>query len=187
MTPSLVDQIDELLPQTQCTQCGYNGCRPYAEAIASGTADINQCPPGGTQGVQQLAHLLKAEVKPLNPKHGQEQPRRVAVIIEQDCIGCTKCLPPCPVDAIVGANKLLHTVIEQECTGCELCIAPCPVNCIVMQEPTHPFIWDKTAANHARDRFRAKKRRLEKKEQAKAERLLKQKQMIARLKAQKKV
>lgn len=187
MTQTLVDQIDDLLPQTQCTQCGYKGCRPYAEAIVSGTADINQCPPGGAAGIEQLAQLLNTEVKPLNPKHGQEQPRQVAFIIEQDCIGCTKCLPPCPVDAIAGANKLLHTVIERECTGCELCIDPCPVNCIVMQEPSTPFTWDKTAANHARERFLAKTRRIEKQEQAKAERLLKQKQMIARLKAQKKI
>jgi electron transport complex protein RnfB len=128
----VVDQINALLPQTQCAQCGYPGCRPYAEAIASGAADINQCPPGGEAGIQALADLLGREPKPLNPEHGLERPRRVALIDEQVCIGCTLCIQACPVDAIVGASKQMHTVIESECTGCDLCLPPCPVDCIDM-------------------------------------------------------
>lgn len=186
MTLSLTDQIDALLPQTQCTKCGYAGCRPYAEAISNHEADIDRCPPGGAAGIAKLAELLGVDAKPLNPAYGIEQPRKVAVIIEQDCIGCTKCLPPCPVDAIIGANKQLHTVIESECTGCELCIAPCPVNCIVMEDPVNPFIWDKQAADHARSRYQAKQLRLEQQEREKAARLEKQKQMLAKLKAKKK-
>ncbi|WP_349431849.1 electron transport complex subunit RsxB [Methylomarinum sp. Ch1-1] len=182
---SLAEKIDALLPQTQCTKCGYAGCRPYAEAISTGAADINQCPPGGEAGIRKLAELLSVKPKPLNPDYGSEQPRKVAFIIEQDCIGCTKCLPPCPVDAILGANKHMHTVIETECTGCELCIAPCPVNCIIMQDPVQPFTWNHQAADHARKRHQAKQRRLEKQQQEKAERLKKQKQMLAKLKAKK--
>jgi electron transport complex protein RnfB len=126
----VVDQIDALLPQTQCAQCGYPGCRPYAEAIASEQADINQCPPGGEAGIQALADLLGREVKPLNPENGEEKPKTVVLIDEQRCIGCTLCIQACPVDAIVGAAKLMHTVIESECTGCNLCLPPCPVDCI---------------------------------------------------------
>ena len=134
MTQSLVDRIDELLPQTQCTKCGYSGCKPYAQAISENNADINQCPPSGAEGIKKLAELLNTEVKPLNEAFGIEQPRKVAFIIEEDCIGCTKCLPPCPVDAILGANKQMHTILADQCTGCELCIAPCPVDCIVMND-----------------------------------------------------
>lgn len=123
-------QIDDLLPQTQCRQCGFNGCLPYAEAIAAGQSDINRCPPGGAAGIVKLAALLGVAAKPLDPQCGSEQPRRVAVINEADCIGCTKCLPPCPTDAIIGASKHLHSVIAELCTGCGLCVAPCPVNCI---------------------------------------------------------
>jgi electron transport complex protein RnfB len=126
----VADRIDALLPQTQCGQCGYPGCRPYAAAIAAGEADINQCPPGGAAGVQALAELLGREPKPLNPEHGVEKPKQVAVIDEASCIGCTLCIQACPVDAILGAAKLMHTVIARECTGCALCIAPCPVDCI---------------------------------------------------------
>lgn len=126
----VVDQIDALLPQTQCAQCGYPGCRPYAEAIASEEADINQCPPGGEAGIQALADLLGREPMPLNPENGEEKPKTVVVIDEQRCIGCTLCIQACPVDAIVGAAKLMHTVIESECTGCNLCLPPCPVDCI---------------------------------------------------------
>ncbi len=129
----IADRIKPILPQTQCGQCSFPGCRPYAEAIASGNADINQCPPGGQDGVDALADLLGLESKPLNAEFGIEKPKRVAVIIEQDCIGCTKCIQACPVDAIVGAAKQMHTVVANECTGCELCIAPCPVDCIVME------------------------------------------------------
>ncbi len=127
-----VEDIDALLPQTQCTRCGFEGCRPYAQAIAEGTAQINQCPPGGTPTITALASLLGCEPLPLNPANGVEGPERVAVIDEDRCIGCVKCLPPCPVDAIVGARKQMHTVIASLCTGCELCISPCPVDCISM-------------------------------------------------------
>ena len=126
-----VQAIDALLPQTQCTRCGYAGCLPYATAIAQGTA-INQCPPGGAGTIEALARLLGRDVLPLNPDHGVAGPPRIAVIDETQCIGCAKCLPPCPVDAIIGAPRFLHTVIAQLCTGCELCIAPCPVDCITM-------------------------------------------------------
>jgi electron transport complex protein RnfB len=129
---SLADRIDQLLPQTQCTRCGYQGCRPYAEAIASDFAPINQCPPGGSATIDALARLLGRAPQPLNPANGVEGPPLVAVIDESRCVGCTKCLPPCPTDAIVGANRLMHTVIAALCTGCELCIAPCPVDCIVL-------------------------------------------------------
>ncbi len=129
----VVDQIDALLPQTQCGQCTYAGCRPYAEAIASGEADINQCPPGGEVTIRALADLLDREAKPLNPEHGVEKPPAVAVIDEDVCIGCTLCIQACPVDAILGAGKQMHTVIEKECTGCELCLPPCPVDCITME------------------------------------------------------
>ncbi len=135
----VVEQIDAILPQTQCGQCGYPGCRPYAEAIASGAADINQCPPGGEAGVRALADLLGREAKPLNPDNGEEAPRTVAVIDEARCIGCTLCIQACPVDAIIGAPKLMHTVIEAECTGCDLCLPPCPVDCIDMVVPAPRF------------------------------------------------
>jgi electron transport complex protein RnfB len=128
----IVDQIDALLPQTQCGQCGFAGCRPYAEAIAAGEADINQCPPGGDSGIQALAELLGVDPKPLDAEHGEHTEQRVAVIDEQTCIGCTLCIQACPVDAILGAAKQMHTVIAEECTGCELCVAPCPVDCISM-------------------------------------------------------
>ncbi|MDA8094591.1 MAG: electron transport complex subunit RsxB [Betaproteobacteria bacterium] len=128
----LVEKIDAILPQTQCGQCGFPGCRPYAEAIASGAADINQCPPGGEPGIRKLAELLGKEFKPLNAEHGAPKPKSVALIDEQVCIGCTLCAQACPVDAIVGAAKQMHTVIVSECTGCELCVAPCPVDCIHM-------------------------------------------------------
>jgi H+/Na+-translocating ferredoxin:NAD+ oxidoreductase subunit B len=123
-------RIDALLPQTQCTRCGYPTCLAYADAIARGDADINQCPPGGADGVAALARLLGREPKPLNPANGIEQPPLVAVIDENICIGCTKCIQACPVDAIVGASKRMHTIIAAECTGCELCLPPCPVDCI---------------------------------------------------------
>lgn len=132
-TDPMVAQIEARLPQTQCGQCGYPGCRPYAEAIAAGQADINQCPPGGEAGVRALAELLGMEPKPLNAEHGEEKPKRVAFIIEADCIGCTKCIQACPVDAIVGAPKRMHTVIAELCTGCDLCLPPCPVDCIEMR------------------------------------------------------
>lgn len=131
--PDLVARIDALLPQTQCTRCGFSGCRPYAAAIADGAAQINQCPPGGSATIASLATLLAREALPLNPANGAEAPPSVAWIDESRCIGCARCLPPCPVDAIVGAAKFLHTVLTDRCTGCELCIAPCPVDCIEMR------------------------------------------------------
>lgn len=127
----IVEQINNVLPQTQCGQCGYPGCRPYAEAIAAGDA-INKCPPGGEAGIQALADLLGQEPIPLDETHGEEAPPTVAFIREAECIGCTKCIQACPVDAIVGAPKLMHTVIADECTGCDLCVEPCPVDCIDM-------------------------------------------------------
>ena len=127
----LVDQIDEVLPQTQCGQCGYPGCRPYAEAIANGD-DINKCPPGGESTIKKLADLTGKEAKPLDAAHGEEDTRKVAFIREDECIGCTKCIQACPVDAILGAAKHMHTVITDECTGCDLCVDPCPVDCIDM-------------------------------------------------------
>jgi len=128
----VIDQIEAILPQTQCGQCNYPGCRPYAEAIASGEAGINQCPPGGEPGIKALADLLGIESIPLNPENGEEKPKAVAVIDELACIGCTLCIQACPVDAILGASKQMHTVIESECTGCDLCLPPCPVDCIEM-------------------------------------------------------
>ncbi len=136
----LVDQIDDILPQTQCGQCGYPGCRPYAEAIANGDA-INKCPPGGDAAIKKLAALLGVEAKPLD---GAQTPaiKRVAYIREDECIGCTKCIQACPVDAIVGASKQMHTVITDECTGCDLCVEPCPVNCIdMLPVPTSVERW----------------------------------------------
>ena len=129
----LVEKIDAILPQTQCGQCSYPGCKPYAEAIAKGEADINQCPPGGDEGVRKLADLLGREYKPLSEEHGVEKPKQVAIIDEATCIGCTLCIQACPVDAIVGAAKQMHTIVADECTGCELCVAPCPVECIRME------------------------------------------------------
>jgi electron transport complex protein RnfB len=129
----LVERIDALLPQTQCAQCRYPGCRPYAVAIARGEADIDQCPPGGESTVRALAQLLGRDPRPPDPGFGDTKPRLVAVIDEERCIGCALCLPACPVDAIVGAPRFMHTVIERECTGCELCLPPCPVDCIELR------------------------------------------------------
>jgi electron transport complex protein RnfB len=129
---TVIDRIDALLPQTQCAQCAYPGCRPYAMAIAAGEAEINQCPPGGEAGVRALAELLGRDYIPLNPEFGEEASPRVARIDEEVCIGCTLCIEACPVDAIMGASKLMHTVIRSECTGCDLCLPPCPVDCIDM-------------------------------------------------------
>jgi electron transport complex protein RnfB len=143
----VIDEINALLPQTQCGKCSFKGCRPYAEAIVSGKADINQCPPGGEEGIKALADFLGVESKPLNEKFGRHKPKSVAFIIEEDCIGCVKCIQACPVDAIVGAAKLMHTVIASECTGCELCLAPCPMDCIEMRPA--PFNETSTAIKSA--------------------------------------
>jgi electron transport complex protein RnfB len=126
----LAERIDALLPQTQCRQCGYPGCRPYAEAVAAGNSPINQCPPGGDEGARELAALLGVDFRPVDPAYGACKPPAAAIIDETLCIGCTLCIEACPVDAIVGASKLMHTVIASTCTGCELCLPPCPVDCI---------------------------------------------------------
>ena len=143
----LVNKINALLPQTQCGQCGFAGCQPYADAIAHNEAAINRCPPGGKTTIYELADLLGTEPLPLNPEHGVEKDLPyVAYIREEECIGCTKCIQACPVDAILGAAKLMHTVIADECTGCDLCVEPCPVDCIDMipVKPKHiDWIWDK--------------------------------------------
>jgi electron transport complex protein RnfB len=162
--------IDQLLPQTQCTRCGYAGCRPYAEAIASGEANINQCPPGGAATITSLAKLLGRAPLPLNPANGIEGPTLVAQIDEALCIGCAKCLPPCPVDAIVGARKRMHTVLVDVCTGCELCVAPCPVDCIVMlprSELAKTSI--EPSAQDNRERFEAHTSRTARRAQAQAD------------------
>ncbi len=146
----LVDKIDAVLPQTQCGQCNFPGCRPYAQAIANGEADINQCPPGGEAGIAALADLLGVDPKPLNEENGVEKATMVAVIDEETCIGCKLCIQACPVDAILGAPKHMHTVIEAECTGCELCLPPCPVECITMEPLTQTlnlWQWDKPDAS----------------------------------------
>jgi len=145
----VVDKIDAILPQTQCGQCTYPGCRPYAEAIAKGEAEINQCPPGGEATIQALADLLGRDPLPLNEEHGEHKGKTVVQILEEQCIGCTLCIQACPVDAIVGAAKQMHTVIEDECTGCNLCIPPCPVDCIVIvpvEEDLQHWKWPYPAA-----------------------------------------
>lgn len=142
---SLVNRIDAILPQTQCQRCGYADCYAYAQALASDSAELNQCPPGGDATIAALADLLHRPAKPLNPAHGIHGPRRAAVIDEARCIGCTRCILVCPVDAILGATKLMHSVIAQECTGCELCIPACPVDCIVMVPAPHESSADQQA------------------------------------------
>ena len=164
MTKPLADQLEDLLPQTQCTKCGYPACRPYAEAIASGEADINQCPPGGMEGVRRLAAATGRAVIPINPANGLERPRPVAFIDEALCIGCTLCIQACPVDAILGAAKQMHTILPSLCTGCDLCVAPCPVDCIAMVpvtgERTGWDAWSQPAADAARSRHDFREARL---------------------------
>jgi Na+-translocating ferredoxin:NAD+ oxidoreductase subunit B len=161
--------IDAVLPQTQCTQCGYAGCLPYAEAVARGKANINQCPPGGDEVIHALAALTGLPYAPLNPAHGAHKMRVVAVIDEALCIGCTICIQKCPVDAIAGAAKVMHTMIADECTGCELCVAPCPVDCIalVAMSSSHPAMTDKNgSAATARTRYHARLARLSRQKDA---------------------
>lgn len=157
----LAGRIDAALPQTQCTKCGYEGCRPYAEAIARGEADINRCPPGGEAGVARLAALLGRAPRPLDPACGEHRPPEVAVIEESLCIGCVKCMDACPVDAIAGASKLMHTVITDWCTGCELCIPPCPVDCIRLVPAARLPEPDRSRERHAFRAFRLARDRAE--------------------------
>ena len=161
---TLADRIEDVLPQTQCTKCGYPGCRPYAEAIAAGAAPINQCPPGGAEGIRRLSSVTGHAVIPLNPVHGFERPRAVAFIDESLCIGCTLCIQACPVDAIMGAAKQMHTIIPEDCTGCDLCVPACPVDCIVMYPVTETAGWDawsQAQADEARLRHDQRKLRLQ--------------------------
>jgi electron transport complex protein RnfB len=170
VTKSLADQIEDLLPQTQCTKCGYPACRPYAEAIARGEAEINQCPPGGMEGVARLSAVTGRPIIPINPANGVERPRPVAYIDEALCIGCTLCIQACPVDAILGAAKQMHTILPSLCTGCDLCVAPCPVDCISMLpvtgERTGWAAWSQAQADAARARhdFRNERLKREKEE-----------------------
>lgn len=156
-TESLIAQVNALLPQTQCTRCGYEACQPYAKAIVQENETINRCPPGGKAGIEQLAQLLQRPILDLDPECGSFDGPSRAVIIEEHCIGCTLCIQACPVDAIVGANKLMHTVLAQDCTGCELCIPPCPVDCIVMV-PTDE--WSPNDAQQAAQRYSERQQRL---------------------------
>jgi electron transport complex protein RnfB len=166
----VVDAIDSLLPQTQCKQCGYAACRPYARAIANGDTDINRCPPGGDAGIRRLAALTGRPYRPLDPICGAERARHIAVIDEALCIGCTLCIKACPMDAILGTTKYMHTVIAEQCTGCELCIPPCPVDCIALVAATGgDAIWDLPRANAARERYELRQARLAREANARAD------------------
>jgi len=162
MLDDITEKINSILPQTQCGKCDYSGCKPYAKAIVEGKAEINQCPPGGNTGILKIAQLLRVEYKPLNEKYGVSKPNEIAIIKEDECIGCTLCILACPVDAILGASKSMHTVISEECTGCELCIEPCPVDCIKM-EPSHIEDTEsikKKRSSLARSRYEYKQQRI---------------------------
>ncbi|MBY0574345.1 MAG: electron transport complex subunit RsxB [Undibacterium sp.] len=176
MSPPTSEQINALLPQTQCTKCGYPSCRQYAQAIVNQEANYNQCPPGGQEGVARLAQALNQPVIALNTIHGVERRRSVALIEEALCIGCTLCIQACPVDAIMGANKQMHTVITDLCTGCDLCVAPCPVDCITMittaSNATGWLAWSADAADAARRRYEARELRLVREQQENEAKLL---------------
>ena len=171
---TLADRIHDALPQTQCTRCGYPDCKAYAQAIALEQAPINQCPPGGAEGVALLARITCKPVQPLNIEHGLEGPMTVAVIDEAWCIGCTLCIKACPTDAILGSNKVMHTVIESACTGCDLCLPVCPVDCIEMVpisgEKSGWAAWSTELATQARGRYEARQIRLVKEEREHAAR-----------------
>ncbi|NBO12509.1 MAG: RnfABCDGE type electron transport complex subunit B [Betaproteobacteria bacterium] len=159
-SPRLVESIHQLLPQTQCRRCGYPACKPYAQAIAAGEADINRCPPGGEQGIKALAAITGKTAKPLDPSCGELRPLHFAWIVAHDCIGCTKCMLACPVDAIVGGPQRLHAVIPERCTGCELCLPPCPVDCIEMRPWEPERSWTRSDAQEAGVRFEQRSLRL---------------------------
>jgi electron transport complex protein RnfB len=165
VVPTLADRLDAALPQTQCTRCGYADCRAYAQAIAAGDAAINQCPPGGAQGIARLAAITGRDVVELSPAHGAEGPRKVMFVDEAWCIGCTLCIEACPVDCIVGAPKSMHTVIAALCTGCELCLPACPVDCIGVEDAMPGRsgwdAWSEAEAQRARDRYAAHRARAE--------------------------
>jgi len=160
-----IDALDAALPQTQCRRCGYADCRGYAQALAEGAAEINRCPPGGSEGIARLAALTGRAPRPLDPSCGSEGPRRRAVIDEGGCIGCTRCIQACPVDCIVGASKQMHTVIDAQCTGCELCVPSCPVDCIQMAGTGDARsgwdAWSSAEAGAARQRHAFRRMRLE--------------------------
>jgi len=174
-TEALATAIDAVLPQTQCTRCGFPDCRGYAAAIASGEADIDRCPPGGAQGIARLSVVSARPVKPLDPQRGVEGPRKLAVVDEDWCIGCTLCIKACPVDCIVGASKQMHTVIESLCTGCELCVPPCPVDCIAMVPVTGERsgwdAWSPVQGEVARERYAFHRVRIEREQRENDERL----------------
>ncbi len=175
----LADRLDDALPQTQCTRCGYPDCRAYAQAMAMGEAAINQCPPGGAEGIARLARVTGRPVLALNTRHGMEAPRSVAVIDEDWCIGCTLCQPVCPTDAIIGSNKLMHTVIEGHCTGCELCLPVCPVDCIEMVQVTDTSgwsAWSAEQARQARQRYEAHQARMARTQDEHSQRISKEAQ-----------
>jgi electron transport complex protein RnfB len=172
----MIEQLNDLLPQTQCGQCSFKGCKPYAQAILSGEADINQCPPGGDEGIAKIAAFLNVPIKPLNTQFGQHKPKSVAVIDEASCIGCVKCILACPVDAILGSSKMIHTVITSECTGCELCIEPCPVDCISMVILENPQLAPNNL--HAKMRYENRLARKEKEAFEKTEKLRVQKERL---------
>ena len=175
VTAALADRLDAALPQTQCTRCGYADCRHYAQAMARGEAPINQCPPGGAEGIARLAAITGDPVIALNPSHGHEGPRKLVVIDEDWCIGCTLCIKACPVDCIVGAPKSMHTVIEHLCTGCELCLPVCPVDCISVEDATPGAsgwaAWSPAQAEEARQRYAAHRERTERDRRENDERL----------------
>jgi electron transport complex protein RnfB len=158
----LAERINRLLPQTQCTKCGFDGCAPYARAIAEDSAPINRCPPGGETGVAALAQLLNRPILALDTDCGLHVPLQVAVIDEQYCIGCTLCIQACPVDAILGASKVMHTVLSDDCTGCDLCVAPCPVDCIEMVDVAPARTWTRNDAEQARARYTRRQLRVNK-------------------------
>ncbi len=173
MNAALADRIDSVLPQTQCTKCGYHGCRPYAEAIAAAVAPINQCPPGGVDGIKRLSQVTGHPVVALNPANGVERPLHRAVIDEALCIGCTLCIQACPVDAIVGAARVMHSVIPEWCNGCDLCVAPCPVDCIAMVPVLPPRKWNDEDALISRSRYEGRRQRLARERDERDDMLLK--------------